>query len=117
MNVSQEERVARRLRARREWIVEEIAKVGGDLKKICNDGELDEGVSASSAARFLARLEEAGSRRIHEIDQALRRIAEGSFGVCERCRGRISPQLLDVTPTIALCAECLRHAAAAAKLG
>ena len=51
-------------------------------------------------------LHERWSRAIREIYQALGRIAEGTFGVCEDCGNRISQGRLRANPSAALCLEC-----------
>jgi len=52
------------------------------------------------------QLQERESRAIREISQALGRIAEGTFGICEDCEGRISRGRLRANPSATLCIEC-----------
>ncbi len=47
-------------------------------------------------------------RRIEEIDAALARIADGSYGVCARCRGDIPLERLELRPHAATCVACQR---------
>lgn len=47
--------------------------------------------------------------RIEEIDEALRRIAEGTFGYCEACGKEISQQRLDAMPYTPYCIDCARE--------
>lgn len=51
-------------------------------------------------------LHERESRVIKEIYQALGRIAEGTFGLCEDCGERISQGRLRANPSATLCLEC-----------
>lgn len=51
-------------------------------------------------------LYEREGRAIREIYQALGRIAEGTFGICEDCGERISHRRLRANPSTALCLEC-----------
>lgn len=44
-----------------------------------------------------------------EIEAALRRIEQGSYGRCERCDDAISLDRLDVLPMAALCGSCRRR--------
>lgn len=46
--------------------------------------------------------------RISEIDAALNRIRQGTYGKCERCGAEISKAILDLTPESALCQNCKR---------
>ncbi len=43
---------------------------------------------------------------LSEIDAALRRVADGSFGICERCSKPIAAQRLEVRPHARRCAAC-----------
>jgi DnaK suppressor protein len=46
-------------------------------------------------------------RRLAEIDDALARIADGTYGTCEICGDRIAPARLEARPTTS---RCIRHA-------
>lgn len=61
------------------------------------------------------RLSERESRMVAEIDQALLRIDEGSYGTCARCGKEIPEARLDAVPTARYDAEC--QAAAEANTG
>jgi RNA polymerase-binding protein DksA len=43
-----------------------------------------------------------------DIDRALARIADGSYGFCQRCGKRITVARLDARPTAVLCIDCAR---------
>jgi|SoiMethySBSTD1v2_1073268.scaffolds.fasta_scaffold2074830_2 RNA polymerase-binding protein DksA len=43
-----------------------------------------------------------------EVDRALARIADGSYGICQRCGKRITVARLDARPTAVLCIDCAR---------
>lgn len=44
-----------------------------------------------------------------DIDHALARIADGSYGICSNCGNRITVARLDARPTAQLCIDCARH--------
>ncbi|MDX6693041.1 MAG: DnaK suppressor protein [Blastocatellia bacterium] len=52
------------------------------------------------------RLGEHESRMVADIDQALLRMDEGSYGVCERCDKPIDERRLDAMPTARYDAAC-----------
>ena len=52
------------------------------------------------------RMGERESRMVAEIDQALLRIREGSYGVCARCGKVIDEKRLEAVPTARYDAEC-----------
>jgi len=43
-----------------------------------------------------------------DIDRALGRIVDGSYGICARCGKRITVARLDARPTATLCIDCAR---------
>ena len=45
---------------------------------------------------------------LHEIEQALERIKDGTYGACETCNKRISKERLKVVPFTRHCIECQR---------
>jgi DnaK suppressor protein len=52
------------------------------------------------------RLSERESQAVADIDQALMRIEEGSYGVCVRCGKEIPERRLEALPTARYDAEC-----------
>jgi len=55
---------------------------------------------------FDLRIRDRERKLIKKIDQALNRIKEGSFGVCEHCGGDISVKRLQARPVTTLCIDC-----------
>ena len=43
---------------------------------------------------------------LYEIDEALKKIQEGSFGICEECKSLISKSRLKAIPYTRLCLKC-----------
>ena len=52
------------------------------------------------------RLAEVESRELSQIDKALKKIHEGTYGVCESCRENISPARLKALPFANKCIRC-----------
>jgi RNA polymerase-binding protein DksA len=48
----------------------------------------------------------AEGRRLYEIDEALRRLYKGGYGVCESCGNPIARARLQAVPTARLCVSC-----------
>ena len=46
------------------------------------------------------------TRRLHDIEAALCRIDEGTFGICRRCDGEIEEKRLAAVPWTPLCLQC-----------
>ncbi len=56
------------------------------------------------------RLRDRDRRLIAKIQEALQRIEEGTFGVCESCGGSIGSARLRARPVTTLCIDCKREA-------
>lgn len=71
------------------------------------DDEHDpEGSTLSGEWQRVDALRRAALDERAEIDAALRRVVEGTYGVCERCGNRIPHARLEVRPTARLCVNC-----------
>lgn len=44
--------------------------------------------------------------RVSEIDSAVERITQGTYGICENCGAQIGPARLEVLPAARLCIAC-----------
>jgi len=44
--------------------------------------------------------------QVYEVDEALKRISNGTYGICEDCGAEISEERLEVMPTANLCIKC-----------
>jgi DnaK suppressor protein len=45
-------------------------------------------------------------KSLHDIDEALRKLREGSYGICEECGEEIGAKRLSIIPTATLCVNC-----------
>jgi len=87
---------------------EEIAKyVSGDNRQLV-DTALDEGDWAQVDISEDINLQRLAAHRklLHGIDEAVRKIAEGTYGICEECGEEISGKRLRVLPSPTLCIDC-----------
>ena len=89
-------------------VKEEIAKyVSGENRQLV-DTALDEGdwavvdISEDINLRKLA----VHRKTLHDIDETLRKIAEGTYGICEECGEEIGEKRLRVLPAAILCVNC-----------
>jgi DnaK suppressor protein len=80
---------------------------------------LDEGDAAQASERQDVSImtRERIAARINVLTAALRRIAEGTYGICEDCGGPIEPARLAALPEATTCLRCQekRERAAAAE--
>ena len=55
---------------------------------------------------FHLRIRDRERRLLKKVDQALARIEEGTFGLCERCGGEIGAARLEARPVTTYCIHC-----------
>jgi RNA polymerase-binding protein DksA len=54
-------------------------------------------------------LEENSEQMLHAIDEALGRIAAGTYGICANCGRQIAEERLEAIPYARLCIDCKRR--------
>jgi DnaK suppressor protein len=64
---------------------------------------------------FLLRIRDRERKLILKIKEALARIEDGTFGICEECGEEISEERLKARPMTTLCIECKTKAEAEEK--
>ena len=64
---------------------------------------------------FLLRIRDRERKLILKIKEALARIEDGTFGICEECGEEISGERLKARPVTTLCIECKTKAEAEEK--
>ncbi len=81
---------------------EQLVDFGADI-----DGADEEADEAEEMGNQIA-ISQTLRKRFQEIEGALERIREGSYGKCLRCGSEISKEVLEVVPESELCANCKR---------
>jgi DnaK suppressor protein len=62
--------------------------------------------SLESNRNFTLRIRDRERRLIQKLNEALERIEDGTFGICEMCGTKISEKRLMARPVTTLCIEC-----------
>ena len=102
---------AAELRARRRQLATELERLTAppesgaavSFGKRIGDGttEAVERIATTSTARSIAA-------SLADVDRALAKIDEGTYGVCDHCGGRIPEVRLDARPASTRCVDCSR---------
>lgn len=102
--------IAATLRLQRATLLKEILGNEADLDFIAADreAEIEERAQEERAAGVLDRLDERSRREVEEIDAALRRVADGTYGTCTTCGAEIPASRLDALPATPSCIKCAR---------
>ena len=104
----------------RELLLEERQRVADaieylhDENSTSQDEEVPETGDADTATvtfdrEMEATLEENSSHVLAEIDAALVRIDDGTYGTCRSCGNAISKERLEAMPYAVLCIDCRRR--------
>ena len=98
----------RLLTLRREVFAEVRTAARGAAESLEQQGVPDLGdlSAAASQRELLLNLSEAQRRTLADIDAALERVDDGSYGICLRCEEPIAPRRLAVRPFSRYCIEC-----------
>jgi len=78
-------------------------------------GQMTYGSQAAAASHVFAQqrdlaLHERAERQLGQIDAALGRLGEGTFGTCQSCGRAVGEERLEALPWAALCIDCQRRA-------
>ena len=94
---------------KRKKLIEEAMKTVGELVDTPTKlpDPTDQAVFESDRG-FELRIRDRERKLIRKIDQALKRIEEGSYGICEACGEDIDEKRLMARPEASLCIHCKR---------
>jgi len=77
--------------------------------QVSNDGFADSAQATEERSELLGKIELA-RQRVQQIDAALARMGDGTYGLCARCGQPIDPARLEVRPLSVTCVECAEKA-------
>jgi RNA polymerase-binding protein DksA len=115
MDTQQIESIREDLLARKTRIEREIESLESDMAELGDDFESDGGGQSNHMAEGSASATEqerlltlAGDLRgmLNQINEALERIEDGTYGICQRCGKQINPERLEAFPYVAYCIDC-----------
>jgi DnaK suppressor protein len=88
-----------------------LREISDDLKE-GREGAKDEGMDTYDLAseerdrEISFILTDREREKLQAIQEALGRVDEGSYGICENCEGEIAPARLEALPFTRLCVSC-----------
>ena len=95
------------LMMRRQELLDEAERtVGGMTDSKENFPDPTDRASLESSRNAMLRIRDRERKLITKIDDALKRIEEGSYGLCELCGGPIGIDRLKARPVTTLCIDC-----------
>ncbi len=111
MNETEREVLVQTLHRQRTEVLKEVAETETELRLIAGDRdtELASRAQEERMASLLARLDDRQIHAFQEIDAALQRVADATYGTCEDCGQAITIGRLGALPATRLCANCARR--------
>jgi RNA polymerase-binding transcription factor len=106
--------VRQRLEAERAATLERLGALTGDYDAVvaasrdtnADDEHDPEGSTIAFERSQLGALVSQARAHVAEVDAALARLDDGSYGVCERCGHVIAAARLEARPTARRCVDC-----------
>jgi len=100
--------IKKRLEDQRAALLAEAGEtISGGLKPDKeNYADLGDQASAETDRNLLLRLRGREQKLIKKIDEAVKRIDDGTFGICEVCGEKITLKRLQARPVTTLCIDC-----------
>lgn len=95
-----------RLRRRRDEIMMTLDHVRREQRTVDDNKDWIDQASYESRVGLLDNLIAWYRKETARIDDALRRIAEGKYGVCSACHSPIEAGRLETSPEAVFCADC-----------
>jgi DnaK suppressor protein len=102
------EKFKQRLVAKRKELVSEVRGSNVGSLETNADGIQDIADQASSAytKEFLLSIGDAERRMLRQVDEALDKIRQDTYGLCESCGEMINERRLEALPFARLCIKC-----------
>lgn len=93
-----------------EQLADLLSEAGITVKTMSDKGEMFpdpvDRASLESDRNFLLRIRDRERKLIAKIQQALERVENGTFGICELCGEDISEERLKARPVTTFCIDC-----------
>src|SRR5262245_39443047 len=103
--MNEHEHIVKVLRIRLSELTSRVADIDSELRKPLSADSEDRATDLENQYA-LEGIEISEIREIRQIDGALKRIAEGTYGICSQCGGDIDPKRLKAMPTATKCISC-----------
>jgi DnaK suppressor protein len=96
--MTKHENIAKALKARLSELLNRVVEIDSELRKPLS-ADLEEQATDLENQEALEAIEHSGIHEIHQIQAALKRISEGTYGICAHCGEDIDPKRLEALPT------------------
>ena len=108
----------------RQLLITERVKLAEEIKSIARDASISPREASGDLSAYTIHMADMAADTyerelsmsivsseqeiLYQIDDALKRLDDGSFGVCQQCSGPITMSRLKAVPYASMCIECQR---------
>ena len=112
LNKKEKDDFRRLLAAKKESITRKLTDTITESKEMDSNvaQDLVDKAETSYTKEFLLSLSDGDREKLLLIDEALKRLEHGEFGVCQICQKEISAKRLGAVPWTPLCIDCQQKA-------
>jgi len=103
--MTENEEIAKVLKTRLSELTGHLAEIDSELRKRLS-ADSEERATDLENQDALEGIKNSEIQEIRQIQGALKRIAEGTYGVCVQCGAEIDPKRLKALPIAARCISC-----------
>lgn len=103
-----------RMPSMREKLQQELERTLAEIERLNKklEDKADYGIGKGGSTiyewEFNLALKQSLENKARSIRAALRKVEEGSYGICKECGGPISPERLAVLPHTTICVKCAK---------
>lgn len=112
LNKKEKEYFKKKLLERKQKILEKLTELDTESKEVETNIAQDvvDKAESSYTKEFLLSLSDAERSQLFLIDNALKRLQRGEFGICQMCQKEIGKKRLEVVPWTPYCIDCQEKA-------
>ncbi len=101
--------IGEQLLTKRKELLAEVSETIGVLNQSQDKEELADFTDQSTLEfnrGFHLQMKERERKLLIKVEQALEKIKDGTFGICEKCENPIGDKRLEARPVVTMCIEC-----------
>lgn len=106
LNETQINEYKTKLLEEKESIKEQLGEIKEDLDFGDDVDSFDEETDESEAFSNYVGIKRSLDNRMEDVEEALKRMEKGTYGICKKCGAEISEEVLEANPASDLCKDC-----------
>ncbi|MFH0712317.1 MAG: TraR/DksA C4-type zinc finger protein [Candidatus Jorgensenbacteria bacterium] len=96
----------KKLNETKEEILADLEKLKEGLDFGNDTDSLEEEADETEEYSHYVGIKKPLEERLRAVEDSLLKIHEGAYGICEKCGGKIEPEILEIVPESRLCKHC-----------